>query len=146
MAATYGVPVGISDHSLGISVAIAAVSLGACIVEKHLTLSRADGGPDSAFSLEPNEFASMVDAVRTTERALGTVRYGASPSEEASRAFRRSLFVVGDVQAGEAFTSMNVRSIRPGDGLHPRYLREVLTKRASQNIPRGTPLAWSLIE
>jgi N-acetylneuraminate synthase len=146
MVATFGVPVGVSDHSLGTAVAIAAVSLGACIVEKHLTLSRADGGPDSAFSLEPNEFEALVGAVRTAERALGTVRYGVSPAEEASRVFRRSLFVVDDVRAGEAFSAVNVRSIRPGHGLHPRHLPEVLTRRASQNISRGTPLAWALIE
>jgi N-acetylneuraminate synthase len=146
MVATFGVPVGVSDHSLSTAVAIAAVSLGACIVEKHLTLSRVDGGPDSAFSLEPNEFEALVGAVRTAERALGTVRYGVSPAEEASRVFRRSLFVVDDVRAGEAFSAVNVRSIRPGHGLHPRHLPEVLTRRASQNISRGTPLAWALIE
>jgi len=146
LAAKFDVPVGLSDHTLGTEVSVAAVSLGASIIEKHLTLSRADGGPDASFSLEPQEFAAMVTAVRTAERALGTVHYGVSPEEAASRVFRRSLFVVKDVRAGEPFTADNVRSIRPGHGLHPRHLDEVLTMRAARDIARGTPLDWPLVE
>jgi len=145
MARRFEVPVGLSDHTMGISVPVAAVALGACIIEKHLTLSRATPGPDSAFSLEPHEFKAMVDAVRTTEKALGTVHFGLSEKEQASRAFRRSLFVVEDVKQGETFNTGNVRSIRPGDGLHPRHLAEVLGKRAAQAITRGTPLNWEFV-
>jgi pseudaminic acid synthase len=145
MARRFGVPVGLSDHTMGIAAPVAAVALGACIIEKHLTLSRSTKGPDSAFSLEPQEFKAMVDAVRTVEKALGEVHFGPSGKEEASRAFRRSLFVVEDVKKGEAFTAANVRSIRPGDGLHPRHLTEVLGKSAAQGIKRGTPLTWEFV-
>jgi pseudaminic acid synthase len=145
MARRFNVPVGLSDHSMGIAVPVAAVALGACILEKHLTLSRATPGPDSAFSLEPREFQSMVEAVRTAESALGEVSFSGSAKEEASRVFRRSLFVVEDVKQGEIFTAANVRSIRPGHGLHPRYLMEVLGKSASQGIKRGTPLTWEYV-
>lgn len=143
LAEAFNVPVGLSDHTLGIAVPVAAVAVGACIVEKHVTLSRALPGPDSAFSLEPDEFKTMVEAIRTAEQALGTVHYGVSAQEARSRVFRRSLFVVRDVRAGEVFTPENVRSIRPGHGLHTRHLAEVLDRRASQDIPRGTPLRWS---
>jgi N-acetylneuraminate synthase len=142
LAATFGVPVGLSDHSLGIAVPVAAVVLGACIVEKHFTLSRSIPGPDSAFSLEPYEFKEMVQAIRTAEKALGKVHYGVSEQEAKSRAFRRSLFVVEDVKAGQMFTEKNVRSIRPGHGLPPKYLKNILGKRATRNIARGTPLSW----
>jgi N-acetylneuraminate synthase len=145
MAHRFGVPVGLSDHTMGIAVPVAAVALGACIVEKHLTLSRSIPGPDSPFSLEPQEFKAMVDAVRTAEKALGEVHFGLSKKEEASRVFRRSLFVVEDVQPGETFNTENVRSIRPGHGLHPRHLTEVLGKRAAQGIKRGTPLSWEFV-
>jgi N-acetylneuraminate synthase len=141
----FGVPVGVSDHSLGITVPIASVALGACIVEKHLTFSRTVPGPDSAFSLEPEEFRQMVQAVREAQKALGEVHFGASERETASRAFRRSLFIVEDVKAGERFTSRNVRSIRPGYGLHPRHLEHILGCRAGCDISRGTPLDWSLV-
>jgi N-acetylneuraminate synthase len=145
MARRFAVPVGLSDHTMGIAAPVAAVALGACIIEKHLTLSRSVSGPDSAFSLEPDEFKAMVDAVRTTEKALGEVHFGSSANEDASRAFRRSLFVVEDVKEGEAFTPANVRSIRPGNGLHPRHFTEVLGKRASRGIKRGTPLRWEYV-
>jgi N-acetylneuraminate synthase len=145
LARRFEVPVGLSDHTLGTAVPVAAVALGACIVEKHLTLSRSTPGPDSAFSLEPQEFKEMVAAIRTAEKALGQVCFGLSPKEEASRVFRRSLFVVQDVKRGERFTSENVRSIRPGHGLHTRHLREVLDKRAACDIERGTPLSWELV-
>ena len=145
MAETFGVPAGISDHTLGVAVPVAAVALGACIVEKHFTLSRRVPGPDSAFSLEPEEFKAMVEAIRVAERALGGVRYGGDPEEEKSRVFRRSLFVVSDVKAGELFTEANIRSIRPGHGLPPKHLDEVLGLRASRDIERGTPLSWELV-
>jgi N-acetylneuraminate synthase len=145
LAEAFGVPAGLSDHTLGIAVPVAAVALGACLIEKHFTLSRAVPGPDSAFSLEPHEFKAMVEAVRTAESALGSVHYGVGGGEAGSRVFRRSLFVVRDVKAGEVFTAENVRSIRPGYGLHSRYLGVVLGRRASCDIKRGTPLNWSLI-
>jgi pseudaminic acid synthase len=145
MAQRFGVPVGLSDHTMGIAVPVAAVALGACILEKHFTLSRSTPGPDSAFSLEPQEFKAMVDAVRTAEKALGEVHFGLSEKEESMREYRRSLFVVEDVQPGETFNAANVRCIRPGHGLHPRHLTEVLGKRAAQGIKRGTPLSWEFV-
>jgi N-acetylneuraminate synthase len=146
LAATFGVPVGLSDHTLGITAAVTAVALGACIIEKHFTLSRAAGGPDAAFSLEPAEFTAMVQAVREAEKAQGRVSYEVTARERSSHIFRRSLFVVRDMQAGESFTSENVRSIRPAHGLHPRHLPEMLGRRARCAIARGTPLTWELIE
>jgi pseudaminic acid synthase len=140
MAASFDVPVGLSDHTLGIAVPVAAVTLGACIIEKHLTLRRSDGGPDGAFSQEPEEFCTMVKAVRTAEKALGRVVYDVTEKEKASRAFRRSLFVVKDMKAGEAFTRENVRSIRPANGLPVRDLQLVLSRVASTDLKRGTPL------
>jgi N-acetylneuraminate synthase len=140
LAESFGVVAGLSDHTLGSAVPVAAVALGACVIEKHLTLSRATPGPDSAFSLEPFEFKKMVDDIRIAERALGSVHYGVSEREAASRVFRRSLFVVADVKAGEPFTPENVRSIRPGHGLHTRHLEELLTRKAACDLPRGTPL------
>lgn len=142
LAEAFGVVAGLSDHTLGSAVPVAAVALGANLIEKHLTLSRATPGPDSAFSLEPAEFKRMVDDIRVTERALGSVHYGVSEREAASRVFRRSLFVVADIKAGEPFTSTNVRSIRPGHGLHTRHYAELLTRRAASDLSRGTPLRW----
>lgn len=142
----FGVPVGLSDHTMGSAVVVAAVALGACIVEKHLTLSRSEPGPDSAFSLEPKEFKEMVQAVRVAEKALGKVHFGIEAKEASSRVFRRSLFVVQDVKRGEPFTAENVRSIRPGYGLHTRHLPEVLGQHAARDIERGTPLSWDLIQ
>jgi pseudaminic acid synthase len=138
----FAVPVGLSDHTMGTAVAVAAVAVGACIVEKHFTLSRSVPGPDSAFSLEPPEFKEMVDAVRICEAALGSIKYGSSDKEEKSKAFRRSLYVVKDVKAGETFTPENVRSIRPGFGLHTRHLPEILGKQAETDVPAGTPVHW----
>jgi len=146
LADSFGVPIGLSDHTLGSSVAVAAVALGACVVEKHFTLRRADGGPDSAFSMEPEEFARMVQDIRQAEQALGAVSYTRTVGEEHSLVFRRSLFVVSDMKQGEPFTEQNVRSIRPGYGLHPRHLDEVLGKRAACDVARGAPLAWELVE
>jgi N-acetylneuraminate synthase len=124
---------------------VAAVALGASLIEKHLTLSRAEGGPDSAFSLEPAEFAALVEAVRSVEKSLGKIQYGPTPHEARTRPFRRSLFVVRDVKKGEILNADNVRSIRPADGLHPRHLPEVVGRRAACDIGRGTPVAWELL-
>ena len=140
LAEAFHVPVGLSDHTLGIAVPIAAVALQACIVEKHITLSRSIPGPDSAFSLEPEEFKAMVNAIRTVEKALGTVHYSGSEQEAKSRVFRRSLFVVKDMKAGDAFTEDNVRSIRPGHGLPPKDLQRVLGQRVARDIKQGEPL------
>jgi len=145
LAQAFCVPVGLSDHTLGNAVPAAAVALGAGIIEKHFTLSRDIPGPDSSFSLEPHEFREMVEVVRTTERALGKVHYGVSEHEVGSRVFRRSLFVVQDVKAGEVFTEENIRSIRPGYGLPPKYIKEVLGKKATRDIQKGTPLEWTHI-
>jgi N-acetylneuraminate synthase len=146
LAKTFAVPTGLSDHTLGTVVPVAAVSIGACIVEKHFTLNREIPGPDSAFSLEPDEFKGMVDAIRTAEKALGQVDYTVGEFESKSLVFRRSLFVVEDVKAGEPFTERNVRSIRPGNGLPPKHLKNILGRKAARDVERGTPLDWSLLE
>jgi len=144
LAAEFSLPVGLSDHTHGTAVAVAGVGLGATMVEKHLTLARADGGPDGAFSLEPDEFAALCRDCRTAHAALG--RAGAhAPATDASRIFRRSLYVVADVVAGERFTAENVRSIRPGWGLAPKHLEAVLGRTAARDIMRGTPLDWTMI-
>jgi len=145
LAATFGVVAGLSDHTLGSAVPIAAVALGACIIEKHLAFSREAPGPDNAFSLEPAEFREMVNAIRIAEKALGEVRYEVTRQEAASRVFRRSLFVVEDMKAGDTFTAKTVRSIRPSYGLSPKHLPEVLGMRAAKDIERGTPLKWDLV-
>lgn len=145
LARCFDVPCGLSDHSMTVAVPVAAVALGACIMEKHLTLSRSEPGPDSAFSLEPREFKEMVDAVRTAEKALGDVHFGVSAREASSRVFRRSLYVVQDIKRGELFTAANVRSIRPAHGLHTRHLPEVLGQTAACDLPRGTPLTWEVV-
>lgn len=142
----FGVPAGLSDHTLGNAVACAAVSLGASIVEKHLTLARADGGPDAAFSLEPAEFKDLVDSVRIVEQALGEPTLGPGDREKKNLAFRRSLFVVENIAKGETFTERNVRSIRPSHGLPPRHLPEILGRQAARNLERGTPLGWDDVE
>jgi len=142
----YRVPIGLSDHTRGIVAAVAAVAMGATIVEKHFTISRADPSPDSAFSLESDEFAAMVQGIRTAEAALGEERVAPTADETESRRFRRSLFVVADVGAGEPLTHENVRSVRPAAGLHTRYLEAVMGRRASRDLPRGTPLAWDVME
>jgi pseudaminic acid synthase len=146
LAERFGLPAGLSDHTLGDTVAVASVALGACIIEKHLTLSRDDGGPDAAFSAEPDELERLVHAVREAESALGSGELQSTPGEAALRELRRSLFVVANIGAGEQITRENVRSIRPGHGLAPRHLEEVLGKRAARDIRRGTPLDWDLLE
>ncbi len=142
LSEAFGLPVGLSDHTLGVAVPVAAAALGATIIEKHFTLSRSTPGPDSAFSLEPNELKEMVAAVRVVEKAIGRVQYSLGQRERSSRSFRRSLFIVEDVAAGQLLTEQTVRSIRPGDGLLPKFLPDVLKRRAATDIPRGTPLAW----
>jgi len=142
---TFKTVVGLSDHTLGISVPIAAAALGAKIIEKHFILDRNLGGPDAAFSLEPQEFKAMVEAVREVEKALGEVSYELTDKMKKSREFSRSLFVVEDVGEGELFSEKNVRSIRPGFGLHPKYLNDILGKKAAKAVTKGTPLDWSLI-
>lgn len=145
LSETFNVPTGLSDHTLGIAIPIAAVAVGACIIEKHFTLSRSDPGPDSAFSLEPNEFKSMVDAVRQAEKALGTVSYSITAKEKSSKVFRRSLFIVKNMEKGETFSPENIRSIRPGHGLHTKHIENVMGKKAVKKIAKGTPLTWELV-
>jgi N-acetylneuraminate synthase len=145
LADTYGVPVGLSDHTMGIAVSIAAVALGASLIEKHVTLRRADGGPDAAFSLEPDELKALVDGCRTAWEALGEVKRERAASEEGNVTFRRSLYVVRDMAAGEPFTPDNLRSIRPGFGLAPKHLPAILGKRAARTLKRGTALAWDMV-
>jgi len=145
LAETFGVTSGLSDHTLGTAVAVAAVALGATMVEKHIILDRKLGGPDSEFSVEPTEFKKMVDDIRTVERALGCVDYSMTEKKLANRKLSRSLFVVEDIMAGDYITSENVRSIRPSDGLHPRHLSSVIGKQAVRNLTRGEPLGWEMI-
>ena len=142
----YKVPVGLSDHTLGNAVALTAVALGACIIEKHFTLTRKDKGPDSAFSTEPAELKSMIDDIRIAEKALGKVSFEVTEKEKENRAFRRSLFVVKDIRKGEVLSRKNIRSIRPGYGLHTRYLEQILGKKAVKDIEKGTPLSVDLVE
>lgn len=136
---------GLSDHTLSHDVAVASVALGARVIEKHLTLRRADGGPDSTFSLEPKEFKAMVDSVRTVEEAIGVPSYMRTIGEKINVAFRKSLFIVRDMKKGERFTSEKMRSIRPGNGLAPKFYHNVLGKRARVDIKRATPLSWELV-
>ena len=143
---TFNVVPGLSDHTMGSSVAIAAVALGAKIVEKHFILDRNMDGPDSVFSMEPVEFKQMVNAIRDVEEALGTINYELSPKVENSRIFSRSLFVVKDVKSGDIITEENVRSIRPGYGLHPKYYDQIIGKIFRDNYEKGTPLKFEFFE
>ena len=140
LAQIFNCRAGLSDHTLGSAVAVAAVALGATVIEKHFTLSRADGGPDGSFSMEPAEFKQMVQDIRTVEAALGRVSFELSDPEKESRVFRRSLFVVEDMKAGDVFTEKNVRSIRPGHGVPPKYLAQVLGTKAPCDLKKGTPV------
>lgn len=146
MKETFGVEVGLSDHTLGITVPVVSVVLGARVIEKHFILDKSIGGPDASFSLEPSEFKQMVDAVRDAEKALGKVDYSMNEKKKNSRLLGRSLFVVKDVKAGEKFTEENVRSIRPGYGLAPKHFSDVLGKTADRDIKRGTPLKWEVVK
>ena len=145
MYKVFNVTIGLSDHTLGISVPIAAVTLGAKIIEKHFILDKAIKGPDSEFSLEPKEFKQMTDSIRQVEKAIGKVSYDLSDKVKKSRIFKRSLFIVKNIKKGEAFTKNNVRSIRPGFGIAPKYIDIVIGKKAKKNLLRGTPLTWDVI-
>ena len=140
MKKVFGCSVGLSDHSLEIGLPVAAVSLGATMIEKHFTLSRKIKTVDSFFSIEPQELKEIVKNIRGAERALGKIHYGLTNEERKNRVFRRSLFAVKDVKKGEVLTENNVRSIRPGNGLKPKYLNNILGKKAKKSIARGTPL------
>jgi pseudaminic acid synthase len=144
MRELFGCEVGLSDHTLGVGVSVASVALGACVIEKHFTLSRADGGVDSAFSMEPAEMTQLVVEAERAWQALGQVSYGATKAEKKSIVYRRSLYVVQDVKAGDVLTKANVRAIRPGLGLPTKYLDIVLGKRVTRDLKRGTALAWEL--
>lgn len=145
MKKRFGENVGLSDHTMSLSAPVAAVALGARVIEKHFILDRGMGGADSAFSLEPDEFKAMVDAVRDTEKLLGKVTYELSEKSLKSREFSRSLFIAEDVKAGETITAANVRSVRPGFGLSPKYLSEILGKSFATDVSKGTPLSWEHI-
>lgn len=146
IAQRFGTVTGLSDHTLGTTISIVSVALGANLIEKHFTLSRADGGPDAEFSLEPEELATLCQGCREVYAALGEVSYGSKPSEQHNTILRRSLYVVRDVTKGERLSEYNVRSIRPGFGMAPKHLSRVLGCRAACDLPRGTPLDWSMIE
>lgn len=145
LAKRFGLPVGLSDHTLGSAVSVGAVALGACVIEKHFTVSRSDGGVDSAFSMEPHEMAELVRDVRTVQSAIGKVSYQRKKSEMQNLKFRRSLYVVADIAEGEPLSRENVRCIRPGHGLHPKHLDAILGRRAKAPIARGTALRWDLV-
>jgi len=146
LAKTYGCLTGLSDHTMGTAVAVGSIALGAKMVEKHLTLRRSDGGPDSAFSMEPEEFAQMVKDIRIVEKALGSSEYKLTPTQELEHGGSRSLFVVRDISAGEILTPDNIRSIRPGDGLHTKHYDEILGRQAAFDLKKGTPLKWELLK
>lgn len=145
LAQTFDVVSGLSDHTMGTAVAVASIALGAAVIEKHFTLKRSDGGPDAAFSLEPSEFAQLARDARLAWEALGNVSYERKPSEVANLTFRRSLYVVRDIAEGEMLTRANVRAIRPGHGLEPKYLDQVIGRRARTRLAKGTALHWNLL-
>jgi len=142
----FGCEVGLSDHTMGVGVSVASVALGATVIEKHFTLSRADGGVDSSFSLEPGEMAQLVVETGRAWQALGQVSYGPTAGEKGSIQFRRSLYVVQDIRAGDALTRENVRAIRPGLGLPTKYIERVLGKAVKRDVKRGTALSWDLLD
>jgi len=146
MRELFGCEVGLSDHTMGVGVAVASVALGATVIEKHFTLNRADGGVDSTFSMEPNEMAQLVLEAKRAWQALGHVSYGPTDAEKKSIQFRRSLYVVQDMKAGDVLTEENLRAIRPGLGLPPKYFEQVLGKAVKQDVKRGTALTWTLFK
>lgn len=146
LASTFDCIAGLSDHTMGSAVAGAAVALGAKVIEKHLTLRRADGGADSAFSMEPEEFKEMVQNIRKIELALGTVTYELTPKAAREREHSRSLFVAKDMKKGDVFTPENLRSVRPANGLHTKYYEDILGKRISKDAKLGTPMSWDLVD
>ncbi|MBE0417165.1 MAG: pseudaminic acid synthase [Coriobacteriia bacterium] len=145
MRELFGCQVGLSDHTLGSGVAVAAVALGATVIEKHFTLDRSAGGVDAAFSMEPDEMRRLVEETERAWQALGSVRYGPTEREKGSLTFRRSLYVAEDMRSGEAFTTENLRVVRPGFGLHPRHYETLLGKRVHRDVEKGTPVSWELI-
>ena len=145
MKKLFNCEVGLSDHTLGIGAAVAAVAVGASVIEKHFTLSRADGGVDSAFSLEPSELSSLVSETKRAFQALGDISYGATEAEKSSRSRRRSLYIGENMKAGEVLTAKNLRRIRPGNGLLPKYYEKLLGKKIKFDTPKGTPVSWDLI-
>lgn len=146
MRELFGCEVGLSDHTLGIGVAIASVAFGACVIEKHFTTSRTEGGVDAAFSLEPDEMRTLVSETNRAWTSIGKVAYGPSEDERRSLQFRRSLYITEDMKQGEPLTSRNLRAIRPGFGLPPKYMNVLMGKRVKRNIEKGTPMSWDLIE
>jgi pseudaminic acid synthase len=146
MKETFGVDVGLSDHTMGIAVALAATALGARIIEKHFIIDKSIGGPDASFSMEPEEFRVMVRDIRTVEKSIGTVSYELDESALKNKEFSRSLFVSSGIAKGEIFTESNIKSVRPFYGLHTRYFESVLGRRAREDITAGTPLSWNLVE
>lgn len=145
MRELFGCQVGLSDHTMGIGVSVAAVALGATVIEKHFTLARADGGVDSSFSLEPDELKSLVVETERAWQAIGKVTYGATDAEQKSLVFRRSLYIAEDVKAGDVLTPINLRVVRPGNGLHPRFYEQMLGKQVRQDLKKGTPLSFDLV-
>ncbi|MEP7056218.1 MAG: pseudaminic acid synthase [Caldimonas sp.] len=145
MRALFGCEVGLSDHTMGIGVSVASVALGATVIEKHFTLARADGGVDSTFSMEPGEMRALVAETKNAWESLGHISYGPTPAEEKSLKFRRSLYVTEDLQPGDVLTPANLRAIRPGGGLSPKYVDQLLGARVARAVKRGTPATWSLI-
>ena len=144
LAQTFGCAVGLSDHTMGSGVSVAAVALGACLIEKHFTLARSDGGVDSAFSMEPAEFKTLREEVDRAWQSIGAVTYGGTRAEDGSRAFRRSLYIARDVKAGDELTAENLRAVRPGFGLPPRFLDTLIGKRVARDLAAGTPADWSM--
>lgn len=146
MEETFGVPVGLSDHSLGSVGAVTAVAVGAKVIEKHFCISRKIENPDASFSMEPHEFKQMVADIRSAEKAMGEINYDISESEAVNRIFRRSIFAVSDIRKGDIFTENNIRVIRPGYGLAPKYYDDILGKKALRDIERGSPLSWNMVD
>ena len=144
LRALFGCEVGLSDHTMGVGAAVAAVAHGASVIEKHFTLRRAEGGVDSAFSLEPEELRSLVIESERAWRSLGAVFYGSTEAEKNSIVFRRSLYIAADMEAGDALTKQNLRIVRPGKGLHPRYYEQLLGKRVNRAVQRGTAVTWDM--
>jgi N-acetylneuraminate synthase len=141
----FGCEIGLSDHTMGVGVSVAAVTLGAVVIEKHFTLSRADGGVDSAFSLEPAEMASLVIETERALQSIGSIKYGPTEAEKKSLVFRRSIYLSADMKAGEILSTENIRCVRPGKGLAPKFFEEVIGRKINQDVSKGTPLSWDLI-
>jgi pseudaminic acid synthase len=144
MRETFGCAVGLSDHTMGCGVAVASVAFGACLIEKHFTLARADGGVDSAFSMEPHEFSMMREEADRAAQAIGRITYGGTKAEEASRQFRRSLYIAADMKAGDVLNEANLRAVRPGYGLPPAFLHTLIGKAVARDVEAGTPASWDI--